>query len=211
MLDNISSVGQRLGYTFKNQDLLVRALTHKTFAQEQKQRGRNCEDQELYRIYGDAVLKLILVEMLIDEGKNSRGSITEEKSKLENRKNLAQMFEKMGITQFIRFGKGEEKQNISKQSSVLGETFEALIAAIRLDSGNYEITKEVVINLFKETKQTVVGHSNHQVSNQDSEFDEIGNIWIHFNVCNTCVNSDICAIIKMCYLDVNRAVPSRRL
>lgn len=203
MLDNISSVGQRLGYTFKNQDLLVRALTHKTFAQEQKQRGRNCEDQELYRIYGDAVLKLILVEMLIDEGKNSRGSITEEKSKLENRKNLAQMFQKMQITQFIRFGKGEEKQNISNQYSVLGETFEALIAAIHLDSGSYEITKKVVINLFKETKETVVGHSNYQVSNQDSELDEIGNTWIHFNVCNTCVNSDICAIIKMCYLDVN--------
>ncbi|MBE9212910.1 dsRNA-specific ribonuclease [Plectonema cf. radiosum LEGE 06105] len=199
MSANVSYVGQRLGYTFKNQDLLVRALTRKTFAQEQKQQGRNCEDQEVYRTLGDAVLKLILVEMLIDEGKNSPGSITEEKSKLENRKNLAQMFQKMGITEFIRFGKGEEKQEISNQYSVLAETFEALVAAIHLDSGSHEITKGVVINLFKET---VVGHSNHQVSNQDSELDEISKTWIHFNVCNTCVNSDICAIIRMCYLDV---------
>lgn len=146
--EHISVVEQRLGYTFKDKDLLVRALTRKAFAQEQKQKGQNCEDQEVFRIYGDAVLKAILVEMLIEQGYDSREKITNKKSDLEKRENLGKMFQEMGIASFIRFGIGEQKQGISKQSSVLGETFEALVAAVYVDTRSYETTKRLFINLF---------------------------------------------------------------
>jgi ribonuclease-3 len=65
--EDITTVEKRLNYTFKDKNLLIRALTRKAFAQEQKQQGKNCEDQEVYRILGDAVLKAILVEMLIQQ------------------------------------------------------------------------------------------------------------------------------------------------
>lgn len=199
---DISYVEQRLGYTFNNEDFLIRALTRKAFAQEQRQQGKNCEDQEVYRILGDAVLKAILVEMLIEKGCDSRESITNNKSDLEKRENLGKMFQEMGIASFIRFGKGERKQEISKQFSVLGETFEALVAAVHIDTQSYETTKRLFINLFN---KAAVGDSKKKCSNQskkNSELDEIGKIWMRFNICETCVHPDICGTMRNCYLDI---------
>lgn len=145
---DIAAVEKRLNYSFQDKQLLIRALTRKAFAQEQKQQGQPCEDQELDRILGDAILKAILVEMLIQQGHTTRESITNKKSDLEKRESLAKMFERLEIQQFIRLGTGEEKQGIVAHSSVLGETFEALIAAIYTDSKCYEKTKALVIDLF---------------------------------------------------------------
>ncbi len=145
---DIRYIEQRLGYIFGDKRLLVRALTRKAFAQEQKQQGQGCEDQEIYRILGDAVLRVILVEMLISQGYDSRENITTRKIELESRESLGIRLKEMEISQFIRLGHGEKKQNISNQSSVLGETFEALVAAVHMDGGSYETTKRIVTKLF---------------------------------------------------------------
>lgn len=160
--EEIEVIERTLGYTFKSKDLLMRAMIRKAFAQEQRQRivkGSVCEDQELYRILGDAVLKVILVEMLIQRGYNSRESITKKKIDLESRESLGKMFERMNLKQFIRLGIGETKQGVSRHFSVLGETFEALIAAIHIDAGNYAVTKGVVINLFDEFSESLTSEN----------------------------------------------------
>ncbi len=146
--ENIAVVERNLGYTFLNKELLIRALTRKAFAQEKKQQGGNCEDQEIYRVFGDAILKAILVELLMENGHDSRESITNKKSELENRESLGNLFRQLGIASLIRFGLGEQKQGISQQSSVLGETFEAVIAAVYLDAKSYETTKNLISKLF---------------------------------------------------------------
>ncbi len=197
---DISSVEQRLGYTFNNKDLLIRALTRKAFAQEQKQKGQNCEDQEVYRILGDAVLKAILVEMLIDAGYDSRKSITIKKSDLEKRENLGNMFQEMGITRFIRFDKGEKNLEISNQSSVLGETFEALVAAVHVDTQSYETTKRLFINLFN---FAALRDSKKNLLIKTRSGQEISKMWMLFNVCETCAHPDICGTRRNCYLDVS--------
>ena len=197
--EDIATVEQRLNYTFKDKNLLVRALTRKAFAQEQKQQGKNCEDQEVYRILGDAVLKAILVEMLIQQGYNSRESITNKKIDLEKRENLGKMFEEMGIAPFIRFGIGEKKQGISSQSSVLGETFEALVAAVHIDAGNYEKTKKFVVNIFSEP---VPESPKNRASEQSSGLDEISKIWMLTSACDNCFQVDVCATMRMCYFDI---------
>lgn len=197
--EDIATVEQRLNYLFKDKNLLIRALTRKAFAQEQKQQGQNCEDQEVYRILGDAVLKAILVEMLIQQGYDSRESITNKKIDLENRENLGKMFDGLGIASFIRFGVGEKKQGISSQSSVLGETFEALVAAVHIDGGSYEKTKRFVIDLFS---KPILESSKNQASTQSSELDEISKIWMLTNICDTCFQADVCATMMMCYFDI---------
>jgi len=175
--EDISTVEKRLNYSFEDKNLLIRALTRKAFAQEQKQQGRNCEDQEVYRILGDAVLKAILVEMLIQQGYDSRESITNKKIELEKRENLGKMFEGMGIAPFIRFGIGEKKQGISSQSSVLGETFEALVAAVHIDAGSYEKTKRFVIDLFSEpVMQNPKSRASEQNSDLDGAYPEVGGV-----------------------------------
>lgn len=146
--EDIALVEKYLGYTFLNKDILIRALTRKAFAQEKRQQGEDCEDQEVYRVLGDAILKAILVELLVENGYNSRESITKKKSELENRESLGDLFRDLDITSFIRLGLGEQKQGISQHSSVLGETFEALIAAVYMDKKSYEATKKLISNLF---------------------------------------------------------------
>lgn len=200
---DIATVEQRLNYSFKDKNLLIRALTRKAFAQEQKQQGRNCEDQEVYRILGDAVLKAILVEMLIQQGYDSRKSITNKKIELENRENLGKMFEGMDIAPFIRLGIGEKKQRISSQSSVLGETFEALIAAVHIDARSYEKTKRFVIDLFSEP---VMQNPKSRASEKNSDLDEMSKImskiWMLTSICDNCFQSDVCATMRMCYFDI---------
>jgi ribonuclease-3 len=148
MFENIAMVEKNLGYIFLHKDLLIRALTRKAFAQEEKQQGRHCEDQEVYRVLGDAILKAILVELLIESGYNSRENITNKKIELEKREGLGNLFRDLDIVSFIRFGLGEQKQGIAQQSSVLGETFEALVAAVYLDEKSYETTKNLISSLF---------------------------------------------------------------
>ncbi|CAN1209331.1 RNase III domain-containing protein [Tumidithrix helvetica PCC 7403] len=154
--ENIAFVEKQLGHTFKKKDLLVRAMTRKAFALEQKQKGQRCEDQEIYRTLGDAILKSILVEMLIENGYDSCKAITEEKANLEKCENLANMIENMGIAYDMRYTKGEEKIYIYDQPLALAETFEALIAAVYYDNGNYEATKEFVIGLFKPVLEKLI-------------------------------------------------------
>lgn len=196
---DIATIEQRLNYSFKDKSLLIRALTRKAFAQEEKQQSRACEDQEVYRILGDAILKAILVEMLIQQGYASREAITNKKIELEKRENLGKMLEGMGIAPFIRLGAGERKQGISSQSSVLGETFEALVSAVYIDTGSYEITKEFVIDLFSEPR---LEHSEDSTLELNSDLDEISKIWMLTRVCNHCFQADVCAAMKMCYFDI---------
>lgn len=197
--EDITVVEKRLNYTFEDKSLLVRALTRKAFAQEQKQQGKGCEDQEVYRILGDAVLKAILVEMLIQHGYDSRESITKKKIELEKREKLGKMLEGMALAPFIRLGIGEKKQRISSQSSVLGETFEALVAAVHIDAGNYEKTKKFVIDLFSEP---VLQSFKNQVSEQNSDLDDISKIWMLTSACDNCFQADVCATMRMCYFDI---------
>lgn len=201
--EDITIVEQRLGYTFTHKSLLIRALTRRAFAQEQKQQGRNCGDQEVYRVLGDAILKAILVELLIERGYDSREKITNKKIDLEKRENLGAMLRDMEIAPFIRFGLGEQKQGISKQSSVLGETFEALIAAVHVDAGRYEITKSLIVKLFNKQVASVSTQTVPQESIKDSGINTVQKLWASFNSCAHCIHSDVCAGMMTCMFDLS--------
>jgi len=135
-------------YFFLNKDLLHRALTRRAYALEQKQKNEDCEDQEILRVLGDAVLRSILVDLLIKSGCSSREEITTKKQRLEREEMLAKIARKLAIGQFIKLGIGEKKQKAEKEPKVLAETLEAVIGAIYFDGG-YDKTKEVISQWFK--------------------------------------------------------------
>ena len=138
---------ENLGYKFKNKSLLDRALTRKAYALEQHQQNKDCEDQEIYRTLGDAVLKAVLIDLLIKSGCCTRDEITRRKKRLEREEGLAEISKHIGIGSFLKMGKGEEKQKAQEEPYVLAETFEALIGAIYLDGG-FEASKRVIMELF---------------------------------------------------------------
>jgi len=137
-----------LGYSFKNEYYLNRALTRKAYANEQKQHNQDCEDQEVYRTLGDAVLKLVLVDRLIESGCDTRDDITLKKKELEREEKLAEIGRTLGIGSAIKLGIGENKQKANEEPKVLAETLEALIAAIYLDGG-YDVSRETISKWFK--------------------------------------------------------------
>lgn len=139
---------ENLGYTFKDKYFINRALTRKAYALEQKQQNIECEDQEIYRTLGDAVLKTVLIDLLIKSGVNSRGEITSRKKSLEREEGLADISKYLGIGSVLKLGKGEEKQRADEEPYVLAETFEAVIGAIYLDGG-FGACRETIEKLFE--------------------------------------------------------------
>jgi ribonuclease-3 len=146
-LDQIRLIETALGYAFQNKALLQRAMTRKAYALEQSQKGRSCKDQEEYCILGDAVLKLILIDVLRNYGYSDSGAITQQKQQLEKREHLGGMPQAIAIASHLLMNKGEKRQAVEQQTSVRGETLEAVIAAIREDVG-YDITQQVVSSWF---------------------------------------------------------------
>ncbi len=144
----IKQIEEALDYPFKNESYLIRALTRKAYASEQKQKSQDCDDQEIYRTLGDAVLKLVLVDYLIKSGCDTRDEITSKKKNLEREEGLAGIGRSLGIGRAIRLGKGEEKQRANEEPKVIAETLEALIAAIYLDGG-YDVAKSTISKWFR--------------------------------------------------------------
>ena len=132
---DLNELKKSLGYPFNDQGLLERALTRKAYALEQKEQEQELEDQEIFRTLGDAILKAVLVDLLIQEGCKTRDEITKKKIELEREETLAKISRKLGIGPFIKLGVGEEKHNLDDEPKVLAETLEAVIGAIYLDGG----------------------------------------------------------------------------
>ncbi|MBU4374597.1 MAG: dsRNA-specific ribonuclease [Euryarchaeota archaeon] len=142
------TIEDALGYTFSNKDLLNRALTRKAYANEQKARNLGCEDQEIFRTLGDAVLKTVLVDLLIASGCKTGEEITNRKMELESEEGLAKISRELGIGNSIKLGIGEIKQRANEKQYVLAETLEALIGAIYLDSG-FGACRKTIIKWFR--------------------------------------------------------------
>jgi NCAIR mutase (PurE)-related protein len=149
IIKNVGSmtIENNLGYYFRDKNLLNRALTRKAYALEQRQRNQACENQEIFRTLGDAVLKAVLVDLLIKSGCETRDEITRKKIELEREESLAKIGHKLGIGDSIMLGVGEKKQRANEEPYVLAETFEAVIGAIYLDGG-YDTANEIIAKLF---------------------------------------------------------------
>ena len=132
MMDNISS---NLGYVFTDKRLIELALTHKSFS---------LENNERLEFFGDAILNLYVSEKLYASYEDlNEGKLTRFKASIVSRDNLNLVALNLEIGEEIKLGKGEKLEG----NSILGNTLEALIGAVFLDS-NFNETKQVLDNLF---------------------------------------------------------------
>ena len=126
-----------IGYSFKDDSLVDLALTHKS---------SSSENNERLEFLGDAIINLYISERLFNTYDNlDEGKLTRHKASMVSRDNLNLIASKLNIGDFIKLGKGEKLEG----NSILGNTFEALVGAIFLDS-DYPTTQAVLDNLFKE-------------------------------------------------------------
>ena len=131
----------KLGYRFREDGLLRRALTHSSLAVEQHRMG---EDNERLEYLGDAVLEHLVSRHLYDTHPEMReGALTRLRSSLVCEEALAAAARRLGLGEFLLLSRGEEQCGGRKKDSILSDAFEAVLAAIYLDGGLAEAQKLV--------------------------------------------------------------------
>jgi ribonuclease-3 len=139
---NVEKMEKKLGYSFKDKSLLIRALTRKD-AVEKNQVAHDFGHQGILATLGDAILKAILVHQLIESGCDTAKKITDEKKEIENRDILASISQELMIGNFMLMSNGEKIQHANEMPTPLAETLEAVIGAIYLDAG-YDTSMKVI-------------------------------------------------------------------
>ena len=128
----MDSIENLIGYNFKNKELLREALTHKSYSTERGQTLHN----ERFEFLGDSVLGLIVSYYLFTEHPSQdEGYLSKVKSVLVSRTNLAVWANNLNLGDHIFLGVGERRTGGKTRSSILSNSFEALVGAIYLDGG----------------------------------------------------------------------------
>ena len=127
MSQSLSRLERRLGHTFQNQELMLLALTHRSFA------GRNNERLEFL---GDAILNFVAGEALFERFPQAReGQLSRLRARLVKGETLAVLARGFELGEYLRLGSGELKSGGFRRESILADALEALIGDIYLDAG----------------------------------------------------------------------------
>lgn len=125
-----------IGYHFRDRNLLIKALTHSSFLNENKNPDAFPEDNERLEFFGDAIIEFLVSEYLFRQYAGiAEGDLTRLRASLVCEQSLAQCSRQIRLGEFLRMGKGEEATGGRERASVTSDAFEALTAAIYLDSG----------------------------------------------------------------------------
>lgn len=123
---------ERLGYRFRRPELLERALTHRSFANEQ---GLE-ENYERLEFLGDAVLGMLAAEWLFERHPDlPEGELSKLKSSLVSERTLAAHARRVELGEELRLGVGEERSGGRGKRSLLADSMEAVLGAVWLDGG----------------------------------------------------------------------------
>ena len=142
----MKSLQERLEYSFQTEDLLEQALTHKSYFNENRtiSKGQN----ERLEFLGDAVLDLILSELLVDMFQHwDEGQLSKVRASLVNEKTLSELSIELGVDRLMLLGRGEQGSGGAKKPRLLASAVEALIGAVFQDGG-YDPAKKLVLRLF---------------------------------------------------------------
>lgn len=153
-LTKIQVLENQLGYTFRNRNELLRALTHPTFSKEEREKkngARDCPDQATYATLGDAILKVGFITILIEKGLNTKGNISLSKTDLENNLQLAIVGKRLHLLEdnYILHRAGKDEKLKEGAVKLCSDTVEALIGAIYIDSrSSMRDVKDCILKIF---------------------------------------------------------------
>ncbi len=153
---NFSLLENEINYCFSDKELLVTALTHSSYCNENRKRGITVSN-ERSEFLGDSILSVITAEFLYHRFPEAdEGFLTRTRAALVCEDTLAIFANKLCLGDYMLFGKGESASSGGRhRKSTLADAFEALIAAIYLDGG-MESAKEFVLPFITSTVDTVI-------------------------------------------------------
>jgi ribonuclease-3 len=151
---NLEGLEESLGYKFKNKELLLNALIHKSYHHENPDEAPICNER--LEFLGDAVLGLAISEILYqNEQVFMESDMSKMKAYLVRESVLYEIASKIALGKYLLLGKGEEFTGGRSKKSILSDAVEAIFGAIFLDS-DYEKTRSVIQKLFKDKIDMVI-------------------------------------------------------
>lgn len=150
---NLAELEDKLGYKFKNIGYLKTALTHSSYSNELKLRGRNVECNERLEFLGDSVLSITAANYLFNKYPTyPEGELTRRRAVIVCRDALSSYARELDLGSYLYLGNGEEKSGARERKSLLENTFEAVIGAIYKDGDPFrlEIIFDLVYPYFEE-------------------------------------------------------------
>ena len=132
---------EKLGFAFHDINLLVTALTHRSYVNEHKK--QNHEHNERLEFLGDAILELVSSDFLYRNYNYPEGIMTALRSALVRTESIGSAGKELGYEPLVRMSRGEKKGSERAHDSILADCFEAVIGAIYLDQG-YEAAREFI-------------------------------------------------------------------
>ena len=137
----------QLGYSFKDQNLLELALTHKSYS--------NSLNNERLEFLGDSILNSIISEYLFSRFTNQKeGLLTRMRAFLVKAETLTIKAEELSLEQIIKLSKGTANLSKERKNSILEGAFEAVIGAIFLDGG-WDASKEITLKAFSKNLEAL--------------------------------------------------------
>ena len=136
MVASLERLQEKIGYRFRDPELLLRAVTHSSFANETGAKNHHLLCNERLEFLGDAVLSVLTGEYLYDRFPNgTEGDLTRVRAAAVCEGALASYADKIGLREHLRLGRGVLNSGGANNPALLADAFEAILAAIYLDAG----------------------------------------------------------------------------
>lgn len=154
----MKALQNKIGYSFKNKNYLIEAMTHSSFANE-RDSGMRCNER--MEFLGDAVLSIISAQLLFEKYPDMpEGELSKLRSSLVCTESLSDFARQIDLGNALLLGKGEANTGGHDRPSILENAFEALIAAVYLDGG-MEAARKFVLGFLNKALE------NHQINFKD--------------------------------------------
>ena len=142
----LSELEAGLGYTFRDKSILENALTHSSYANENRERGLH--DNERLEFLGDSILGFVVADYLYRSFPDKpEGELTRIRADLVCEKNLARAAATIRLGSFLLLAHGEEHGGGRKRDSIVSDAMESVIAASYMDGG-FSAAKEIIDRLI---------------------------------------------------------------
>ncbi len=147
----LKAASKSIGYKFKNKQLLLEALTHKSYSNEKKLKYNN----ERLEYLGDSIIDFAIAYILFKQFEYSNeGLLSRLRAALVNEKELSKIARNIHLNEYIILGRGERLTAGNEKDSILSDAYEAVIAAIFLDSNMNTVIK-LIKKHFKEELEKI--------------------------------------------------------
>ena len=148
---------EKLGYEFNDVELLITALTHRSYLNEHKKSAS--EHNERLEFLGDAVLELVVTDALFRNHQEAEGILTAWRSALVRTESIGAAGERLDYESLIRMSRGEKHGSARARQQILANAFEATTGAIYLDQGYDAAKKYIDDNILSTLSQIVEDQS----------------------------------------------------